>query len=139
MKKLFFLLSLVILLSSCATKYHRKSITGGYSDIQIDKNTFQVSFKGNSRTSMERSVDFGLLRSAELTINNGYKYFTILKGNRFLKEDYNYGIDDFGPYTHIVLKPRIHFKIKCYTNKPEKHSYNAVLLANSIRDKYRIK
>jgi len=137
MKKIL-ILSLTIFLASCATSYHRKSFTGGYSELQIEKNIFQVSFKGNSRTSVERSVDFTLLRSAELTLQNGYDYFVIIKGNKFLKENQFWGRDHYGPYIKHTFKPRVFFKIKCFKTKPEKHSYNALLLAQSIRNKYKI-
>ena len=125
-------------MASCATKYHVKSFTGGYSELQLEQNIFQVSFKGNSKTSMERAVDFALLRSAELTLGNGYNYFVILKGNKYLKEEYHINVNIYGGYPYFVHKPRVLFKIKCFANKPEKHSYNATFLAKSIRAKYKL-
>jgi len=137
MKKLFFL-SIVIILSSCSTRYHKKAYNGGYSEIQFDSNLFQVSFKGNSRTSMEKTVDYALLRSSQVTLKNGYNYFVIIKGNQYVKKYNHLHFDYFGPYSHTIHKPRVTFKIRCYTDKPEKFSYDALLTGNSIKEKYNI-
>ena len=139
MKNILFVLTATFLLASCATSYHPKSFTGGYSEIQMDKNIFRVSFRGNGKTTMERAVDFALLRSSELTLRSGYKYFTITKGSHYVKEHFHIYADPFELSSHIVQKPRVAFDIHCYHEKPEKHSYNAFYLVKSIKEKYRIK
>jgi len=139
MKNILFIFTVTFLLSSCATSYHRKSFTGGYSEIQMDKNIFKVSFRGNSKTTMERAVDFTLLRSSELTLRDGFKYFTITKGNHYVKEYFHVYYDPFESFEHIIIKPRVSFDIHCYHEKPEKHSYNAIYMVKSIKEKYRIK
>ncbi len=138
MKRLF-IFSMIIFLSSCATSYHRKSFTGGYSEIRIREDVFKVLFKGNSRTSMERAVDFALLRSAVLTLRSGYKYFVITKGKHYVKEFYQVYYDGITANSQLVQKPRVYFDIKCYHSKPKGHSYNANYLAESIKEKYRLK
>ncbi len=70
------------LLSGCATAYQRESFTGGYSQTQLGDNIFQVSFKGNGCTSEDRASDYTLLRSAEITLENGFKYFTIVESEK---------------------------------------------------------
>ena len=74
-----FIISIIngFLFISCATMYQPQSVTGGYSETQLDKNMFRVRFNGNGYTSSARSSDFCLLRSAELCKENGYKYFII--------------------------------------------------------------
>ena len=44
----------VLLLAGCATSYHRKGFTGGYTDEAIGKNTFDVSFHGNGASHMDK-------------------------------------------------------------------------------------
>ena len=75
------LITIVILCSfvtSCATPYQRLGVTGGYSDIRLSKDTYKVSFRGNASTSQEEVQNYLLRRSADLTLQNGYKYFLIL-------------------------------------------------------------
>lgn len=82
MRTLFIFLS-VIALVGCATTYQKQGATGGYSSTQLDTNVFQVSFKGNGFTSRERANDFALLRSAELALENGFKYFVIIDAQQY--------------------------------------------------------
>ena len=77
------LAGLALLLVSCATTYQPKSFTGGFSSAQLDVNVFQVSFRGNGYTHQERANDFALLRSAEVALENGYEYFSIVDGQRY--------------------------------------------------------
>jgi hypothetical protein len=69
-----------IFLSACATTYQPEGFSGGFSETQLDKNVFRVSFKGNGYTSRDRAEDFTLLRSAELTLKNGFTHFVIVDG-----------------------------------------------------------
>lgn len=66
--------------SACATQYQRQGFSGGYTETQLDNNVYRVSFRGNGYTSAERAADFNLLRCAELTLQNGYKYFAVVEG-----------------------------------------------------------
>ena len=77
------LVGLALVLISCATTYQPKSFTGGFSSTQLDVNVFQVSFRGNGYTNRERANDFALLRSAEVALENGYEYFSIIDGQRY--------------------------------------------------------
>ena len=82
--KILFLSSLFIL-SACATPYQKTGLGGGFSETQLSENIFQVNFKGNSYTSTQRAADFALLRSAELTLKNGYKYFVLSDSNNSIE------------------------------------------------------
>ena len=73
-----FLLAIAILVG-CATSYQKQSFTGGFDETQLDRNIFRVSFKGNAYTSADRAADLCLLRSAELTLSNGYQYFAVVE------------------------------------------------------------
>lgn len=65
------------------TSYQSKGFTGGFTDTQLDTNVWQVAFKGNGITSRERVRDFGLLRAAELTLQNKYSYFLVMNENDY--------------------------------------------------------
>lgn len=65
-------------LAGCATSYQPKSFSGGYSEIRLREDLFEVSFQGNGSTSRERAADFALLRSAEVALENGFPYFVII-------------------------------------------------------------
>lgn len=73
---LFLLLSLG--LAGCATGYARHGFTGGYSDMKLQDDIYRVAFNGNAYCSGGRAEDFTLLRCAELTLEQGYKYFIII-------------------------------------------------------------
>jgi hypothetical protein len=83
MKFLPILLVSSVLLSGCSTTYESNGFSGGYSETQLDENVFKVAFRGNGYTGRERVDDFTLLRSAELTIQSGYKYFVIVNANSY--------------------------------------------------------
>jgi len=70
-----------IILSSCATPYQPEGLTGGYKDFEINKNTYQVLFRGNGWTSASVVRRYVLRRAAELTLQNHYKYFLVLNGH----------------------------------------------------------
>ena len=61
----------------CATAYQHTGFTGGFTEAQLGENIFQVSFSGNGHTSGKRAADFALLRSSEVAIENGFRYFFI--------------------------------------------------------------
>ena len=79
-KTLFIFYCLVVLLSGCATAYKPNGLGGGYSDMALSDDTYKVSFRGNGYSSPELVQTYLLRRCAELTLQNGYKYFIILTG-----------------------------------------------------------
>lgn len=81
--KIIIVISIITLLTGCATSYQPQGMTGGFSETQLDQNVFTVLFKGNGFTSKEKAKDFTLLRSAELALNNGYKYFVIVDADEY--------------------------------------------------------
>ena len=69
---------LIALACGCATGYGKKTFRFGYTDSQIDSNTFMVTFSGNGYTSDELIQKYVLHRAAEVTIAAGYDYFVIV-------------------------------------------------------------
>ena len=67
-------------LAACATAtpYQPAGVNGqrgGYAEQRVESNRYRVSFSGNSVTSREQVEMSLLLRSAELTVENGYDWF----------------------------------------------------------------
>jgi len=77
--------TLIAALGACASPtpyqpYRAESVSGvhgGYSDQRLTDNRFRVRFHGNEFTSRERVETYLLYRAAELTLANGYDWFTI--------------------------------------------------------------
>lgn len=67
--------SAISLLSGCATGYQAQGLTGGFSETRLSDDIWQVNFEGNGYTRPRRAHDLALLRSADLTLQSGYRYF----------------------------------------------------------------
>jgi hypothetical protein len=52
--------------------------SGGYSEVQIEADRFRVNFQGNTLTSRETVEGYLLFRAAELTLQRGFDWFTIV-------------------------------------------------------------
>lgn len=144
---------LIFTLSSCATTYQKEGFTGGFSEVQLSKNRFKVSFKGNGFTGREKAINYTLLRSAELCLENSYKYFVIIDENNYEKivtintpmtvnttgtastygGSYSSRTTFSGGGSDIYTKPRSTNIIDCYNTKPDGiYSYEASFIVDSI-------
>jgi len=85
---------LAIFLTGCATSYGPLGPRGGYSETRLSEDEFLVSFRGNPLLAPEKAREYCLIRCAELTLENGGKYFIIwadssvieIKENRATRE-----------------------------------------------------
>jgi hypothetical protein len=164
--KTFLLLFFTTVLCGCATNYHSQNMNGGFSDTQLAPDTFRVIFRGNDSTSPERTKDFALLRCSDLTISNGFNFFTIVRGGDSISHStltlpgsvyttgtataYSNGDGTAsGTYqgTSIVdpgeamdiYRPTSGMLIKCSVTKPNSGEwYDANFLEGSIRKKYNL-
>ena len=73
--------ALGLMLAGCATGYQPMGFTGGYSEVQLNADTYQITVAGNGYTSADRAQKIALLRASELTLNAGYQRFVALSGN----------------------------------------------------------
>lgn len=77
-------LALAAGLSACetATPYQPyvkgQTTSGGYSETRIEPDRWRVNFSGNSMTKRETVEGYLLFRAAELTLQNGYDWFSIV-------------------------------------------------------------
>ncbi len=161
MSKLF-LIFLIVLLPSCSTSYQPSSFSGGYSDSRLGDNIFRVDFEGNGYTKSAKTMDMALLRSAEITLQNGFKYFVIVSGDS--KNSYssfttpqtttttgtvnmygnrgtiNTNSITSGGQTYLVAKPSTTNIIACFKEKPKGGGlvYDASFVQRSLKNKYGI-
>lgn len=141
----------IVLLSGCATDYQKDSYTGGFSSTQLGENMYQVSFRGNGFTSRRRATDFTLLRSAELTLEKGFRYFVIVDAEKDTNvaamttptTSYTTGgvygatTHSYGGQTFLVSKPNVTNTILCLKDKPNGGVvYDAQFVVRSLRHKY---
>ena len=75
-----FMIFAAFALASCATGYQPAGFAGGFSEIQLNSDTYQIKVRGNGYTSRDRAYRIALLRAAELTLNSGADRFVILSG-----------------------------------------------------------
>lgn len=157
------LLGLLFLIGGCATGYHKVGFTGGYSETKIQDDIFKVEFRGNAKCSLERAEDFTLLRSAEVALENGYKYFVIIdertgtqtvaytmpamattSGNVNVYGNtgsYSSTTNIYGGQTYIFHKPSVRNTIKCFKEKPDNIPtivYDAEQIIKNIKSRYGI-
>jgi hypothetical protein len=77
-------LSMLGMLAGCGggpTLYQPASGGYGYSEQQIEDNRYRVTFAGNDLTPAETVQNYLLYRAAEVTLDRGYDYFTMVDRN----------------------------------------------------------
>lgn len=151
-----------ILLTACATGYTADGLLGGYSDMQLGENLYQVSFRGNGYTSSDRAANLALLRAAEITLSNGASHFAIVDGNTSSQQQthttpqnsyttgtintygsmgsYNSQTTTYGGQTITISKPKSKNFI-LIVDDPENFNgplLNATTISNSVKEKYGI-
>jgi hypothetical protein len=82
---------IVPLLAACAVGYEDLGSTKyndpvfnflppvGFSEVRVASNAYVVRFYSREDTSFDRQMDFALLRSAELTLRDGYTHFAVVR------------------------------------------------------------
>jgi hypothetical protein len=156
------ILGLGVVITACAvpTPYQPNAFLGGYEETQLGENIFQVYFIGNGFTSRARAIDFNLLRSAELALENGFTHFIIVDSSNISTKSaftipttsqttgsaYSYGgsttfnatTTRYGGQTFLISFPQSTNTIVCFKGKPDIDGviYDAQFLYNSISKKY---
>ena len=74
----FALSMMAIVIAGCATNYKADGLAGGFSETQLAPNIWRVNFRGNGYTRDDRASDMAMLRSADLTLLNGFTHFALL-------------------------------------------------------------
>lgn len=138
-----FLLTIFLYLNACTTPYQRQTwyaYRGGYSEIKLSENNFKIVFNGNGHTPIEKVKDYALLRSAEVTTENNFKYFRIDNNeakhvSRMTHSCYN------GICTPITTSaPTASNVISCFIEKPKTKDliYEAAAIIDELSQKYNL-
>jgi hypothetical protein len=149
-----------VVLAGCATPYQPEGLSGGFTETQLDTNVFRVSFRGNGATHADRAEELALLRSADLTLKNGFTHFVIIDAhsrsqlgtyttptqsyttaNATAYGNSAYGTartTTYGGQTFLISKPSTTNTIMCFSGKPDIQAlvYDAQFICNSIGQKY---
>lgn len=150
----FYLIFLTAFFSSCATSYQPDGLAGGYEELRLGENLYSVTFSGNGYTRKKRAVDFCLLRCAEITKENEFKYFTIVSQNNDVTNTSftspsssvttgsvnSYGqvnayTTNYGGQTYNFSKPSASNTIALHKDKPSGViSFEADLIIKSVKE-----
>ena len=68
-------------LSGCQTPYQAEGIGGGYEDIRLSNDTFEIRARGNGYSSEGHTRNIMLLRASDLAIQNGFTHFVVIDGS----------------------------------------------------------
>jgi hypothetical protein len=96
-------LALSVALAGCATPttYHPAADVSanspGYSDRQLAPDTYEVNFTGNSVTSRDTVDRYLFYRAAQLTLQKGFRSFTMKRDDNTLDENIYANLDPAGP------------------------------------------
>lgn len=94
-----------------------------YSEIQLAPDTFIIGIQATETTSPDKALSGLLTRAAEVTLRNGYKYFTVThaEDQSELKSSSYFG---YGSGSTKVSKiPHGQMTIKCFANQSKSNDY----------------
>lgn len=149
-------LAATVQLLGCATPYQASGFRGGFTETQLDENVFKVSFEGNAYVSAKRVADYTLLRSAEVALQHGFQHFIIVDATAHESRGVN--VTPGATYTTVsqsggsivgtsttyqpiystYSKPSSSNTIVCFQDKPDGLSYDARLIAQTLRHQLRL-
>lgn len=82
--------AVLLLVAGCATQTPYKPAEArdkeGYTETRLGENRYRISFVGNSATPAETVKDYALLRAAELTLQEGYSWFSVAERDKDEKQ-----------------------------------------------------
>ena len=94
---------------SSTTTYQPAEKRGGYgyTETELGKDRYRVTFTGNTVTDKETVNDYALLRAAELTLQQGYDWFQLVNRDTESKSRTSSsisGVNDFGGGTAVYQR-----------------------------------
>jgi hypothetical protein len=152
-----FLMAFILL--GCATSYQKMGFSGGFDETQLAENVWKVHFSGNGYTGRNRAEEMTLLRSADLTMQNGFRFFVLASSNSasdystyttpttstttanaYGSGGYAYGTANtttYGGQTYLVSKPSTTNTVVMFKDRPQVNGvvYDANFLCNTLGSK----
>ena len=106
------------------TAYQNLGFTGGFETSQLNVDTWKINFAGNGHTRQARAEDMVLLKSSDLAIHSGYRYFVNIEGSDI--------------YSSIGTYPNLTRVVKMYKAQPDtgRNIYDAFFICASLGPKY---
>jgi|SRR5215217_1559733 len=100
-------------LTACATatpyqpNVPGQQVSGGFSEARLEQNRFRVTFSGNTLTSRDTVERYLLYRAAEVTVNEGYDWFSLVERatDRKARTYVDPAGPAFGPYGYGYWRP----------------------------------
>lgn len=148
--KLNSLLISLALLVGCSGQpaYVRSQFTSDLSETQISENAWRVVFTGGASWSMTNAENHALLRCADITLQNGFKYF-VMDSSDSMSKSGTISMPDSSTTTLIgntaytssssvagisYFMPRVSNTIVMYSEKPDVEGiiYDAGYLCDSL-------
>lgn len=114
-----------VLLAVCFSIPSYASIWGRkYSEIKLSEDTYIVTIRATSTTTPDKALSGLLTRAAEITLNNGYRYFIVTE-NRDLSDkqdclEFNWGSGFASATQKTKTIPHGQIAIKCFKTNPHK-------------------
>lgn len=152
MTRILIVTATFLLLAGCASgSQPRESSPFGSAEVtteeQLGSSLFRVTFRGNSTSGDARTIDFNLLRSAEITLKYGFRYFVIVipdpRASTNTSAISNYTFASAPALTHspdnLGNFPIAISTFQCFKDKPSisyGKVFNAETLAQTLRQKY---
>ncbi len=128
---------LISVLSACATPPQPGNYHERISSTRLGTDSFIVS---SSRTSADdQIIDLALLRSAEITLQNGFNYFIVINTDASSAIDTDTAENEFIFHNGLRLQradPGSTNTIVCFKDKPAGVAYVALFVKASLRAKY---
>lgn len=127
------LFGVLALLAACAmpSDYHATDLRGGFSDAQLGRTMFRVTYKGNVSQKQSETDELALLRSAEVAQQHGYGWFT--------SGGYAATGTALALFSGAVPVPATTLTIVCYPVRPDTSGlvYDADQVIANLGPKYR--
>jgi hypothetical protein len=117
------------------TPYQKLEATpaGGYSEQRFSENEFHVKFTANNNTPSRAVCGYLYRRAAELTLENGFNYFAVIRGPRQLTErkimypSEDHWQDMSDPVEFEVPDPRrLHMTIRCFKDVRKEYDMHLI-------------
>lgn len=126
-----FLAGCLLFLGGCATGYQRAgAIGGGYSERPESAGVYEIDFVGQGR-SFEFVKNAAYYHAAEVTFDNQYRYFRVLKAEDMTQTVW---VPNGGPVPpSTTTTPAIKLHIQCFSQRPPEACYDAFQYLDMVK------
>lgn len=137
----------VIFMPGCSTYHETNRMMGGYEEVQLAENVFRISLATDGYTYSENLTDSCMLRCAELVLEKGFRYFSIVDDfkveGEILSHPPEASVSDESPVTAVsnndgqtytISRPGATNTIVCHHAYPnDGFAYDAKFVFKSLR------